>query len=175
VTQILADAGYYAGLEYVNPDVLERSSRVGHLVHEQIHLFHSGRAPLRTGDRDLDRYLEGYEGALGLLSIEVHATEVLMGNARFAGTLDLYCRLGGEWAIGDVKTTAVLNKKALELQTAGYSILAEERYGKRITQRFGIHLTGAGGPWSFNFQRCDSPTARYEFRKLMVRHGRVDP
>lgn len=146
VTQVLGDAGYYDGLQFVDPDLLERKSRIGSKVHEMVHRFHQGHGALWHSDPEVMGYLRSYSRCLELLPLEVVHTEVVVWSSLgYAGTVDQIARFAGEWGIGDIKCTAKLNKPALCLQSAAYARAVEERFGYRITRRWGLHLRVDGG------------------------------
>ena len=164
VTEVIRRGGSYGGLQFVNQAILDVTSDVGHLIHERIHDHHTDDSPLATGDSLLDGYLTAYETALAMLPMQVFHTEVPVGNGLVAGTLDLFCKYGGEWAVGDIKTTSRINVEAVELQTAAYAWLAEPFFGVRPTHRFVIQLRSDG---TYEYKPLRDETALIRFIQLL--------
>lgn len=167
VTQILKWGGLY-NFDMVDPEVLDRAARIGTRAHGAILVdFHQGGRPLPVDDPDIGPFCQAYEWALAHLSLEVHETEVLVSGVGYAGTLDILGRLGGEWAIGDLKTTAKMNLKALKLQTAAYALAVEQERGITITKRFGLHLSRDG---KFHYEPCGGLLDWSDFRGLLIKY-----
>jgi hypothetical protein len=168
VTQVLKWDGLY-DLSMVDPEILEAKAEIGNRIHEAILVgFHQAGKPLPVTDPTIGIYCRGYEQALRYLALEVYETElVIVGEEGYAGTLDILGRLAGEWAIGDLKSTSKLNKRALELQTAAYAHAVGEARGITITQRFGLHLRRDG---SYRYEPCGDFLDWWEFRQSLIRY-----
>jgi predicted RecB family nuclease len=91
--------------------------------------------------RDMQPYAAAVRTFVDRHVLEVLGTEVelVSGEMRFGGTLDLYCQLkDGSYAVVDWKTSASLTRE-MGLQTAAYALLAREK-GWRVNKRLVVRI-----------------------------------
>lgn len=125
VTSILDDLGFYDGIKYVDPVILELSSQWGRAVHEMIALA-------LKDNLDAGKLSPQLAGALDSVMPIVHKIlsedepllieETLFSNKGFAGTPDLFTMNG---VLIDFKTSTSINTAVIP-QIGAYSILLQE-------------------------------------------------
>lgn len=111
---------------FVNPKDLERAQIMGRKVHKTVELYELGRLDIGSLHHALAAHLEQWIKAKEFLKIDVISTERMVYSSarRYAGTMDIHCRIAGEEHIIDIKSGARMKPHAL--QTAGYKYASVE-------------------------------------------------
>lgn len=141
VTQILAplSAAEYRG---VSPGVMERAATLGKAVHRLIELDIARALDEDTLDPVLLPYLVRWREFVAQSGFEPTMTETIVYSARYgyAGTLDLFGRFNGGFALIDTKRTAAVPRTAGP-QTAAYQQAHLEYFGPvGASKRYVLHL-----------------------------------
>ncbi len=73
---------------------------------------------------------------------------------RYAGTVDLVCKINGMRVLVDYKTSAAINRMLTGVQTEAYA-RAYETHGGRIDKKAILHLFGSGNYEFIEYKRND--------------------
>jgi len=121
VTEVLALAGFSATFDFVPAKVLERARVRGSDVHEWIDTIEIAGVEGQEPPEHIDQYVQAFLRWRDDYNPECLSAErtVVSLTHRYAGTLDLYARVGGETVVVDFKTSAA-KVAAAKVQTAGY-------------------------------------------------------
>jgi len=143
VTQVLAElsARIY---RFVNSADMVRTAHFGTAVHAVIKLEHAGELDEDALDDQLRPYLAKWRQFRAQSGFEVHLGEqqVLSRKYGYAGTLDLFGKLNGRYALIDAKRTAGVPRTAGP-QTAAYEQALRESYpfiGVDPVDRYALQL-----------------------------------
>jgi len=176
VTQVI-DAGGYIDYGHVPPDILKRAAAIGNEVHSAIFMHHLlGMSFDRFAGTPARAYLAGYERFLSETGFQAIENEVVAiePDLKYAGTLDVVGFLYGARVIIDYKTTSVINKPAVELQTSAYERLwthgkMNPRYDSLergdIHARYVLQLRKNA---RYSLVKCDDPTSFGRFCGLLA-------
>lgn len=179
VTQIIGKSKFGTEIrEDVPPDdfegdvgewkwVLNRASEIGTKVHERISEYHRRGKPLQSDDRSVNNYLRGYKSFVMVYDFEVLVSEVSMYCLchKVAGTVDLVVWHEGKLKVWDIKTTNLLDRTSVGLQTAAYAHLFEHHTDQRADQTGVIHLTKDG--MGYNLVNTTDPLAFENFEQAL--------
>jgi CRISPR/Cas system-associated exonuclease Cas4 (RecB family) len=139
VTQILK--AFDRGLDAIEPDVLERKSRLGSAVHRACELDDDGLLDEASVHPLVRPYLAQWRAFRCDMAVEVIDNEHIVYNKlhNYIGTNDRLLRFSKyKRAVGEVKSGA---KRAWHpLQTGGYAAAAET-YDQPVDGRFCLYLT----------------------------------
>lgn len=126
VTQILSIVSAHTYGD-INESVLENARQRGNVVHFAVRLYEE--ANMESIKEEYKGYLDAYKKAKEKYNIEVDEMEKLVYNSEhnYAGTLDILGKVDGEDAIIDIKTTSVMHKELVTLQTNAYANCDELR------------------------------------------------
>lgn len=135
----------YAGLEFVDREVLRRAAEFGNHVHAACHLFNEERLDWATLDPALVGHVQGWQRFLEETGAVVLSSEALVVSRRhgFCGKLDSRCAWGRTNRLVDIKSTSTL-PRTVGPQTAGYAEAWHEMTGERLRDRYCVHLVGNG-------------------------------
>ena len=121
----------------IHSEVLRRASERGTQVHRAIEAYCKGFDDGSEEVRNFNFLRKHY----GFVPLENELPIILdFGGKTYAGTLDLLSKMDNQIVLMDVKTTSTLDKNYLGYQLNLYKIGAEQSYGYKIDQLFGIHL-----------------------------------
>lgn len=156
VSQILSDlsARDYA---FVSRSVMEEAAALGTAVHKMIELDCIGRLDEVSLDYQLAPYLQSWRAFRKHSGFVPLLSEARLASRRyqFAGTLDLFGRMGGGAALVDAKRCATVPRTAGP-QTAGYEValrewqpdlVADASEGSGVINRYALHLR-PGNRWN---------------------------
>ena len=142
VTQVLSP---YTGLEFVDPDVLQRAAQFGNHVHDACHLFNIDELDWMTLDDALTPYVRAWADFLEDSGAVVIKSEhrVYSERHKFAGTLDVLVDWKRRTRLIDLKSTASV-PKTVGPQTAAYAEAHTEMTGQYVSDRYCLHLKPDG-------------------------------
>ncbi len=129
------------GLDHIDPDVLDRKSKLGTAVHRACELDDEGTLDIETVHALVLPYLEQYRRFRRDTAAEVLANEHIVFNRthRYIGTNDRLLRVGAKRrAVCDIKSG--MPRVWHRLQTAGYAAAAE-RFDTPVDGRYCLYLT----------------------------------
>lgn len=135
--------------EYARIDAktLERAANRGTSVHFAIENW------IKFGIDDSEPEYRGYMDAFldwyDTVKPEIVGSEVRVYHKlfRYAGTIDILAKIGGDLTLIDTKTTSRVIEKSCRVQTEGYA-QACGSHGIAIARKHILHLNGKGG-WKF--------------------------
>lgn len=142
VTQVLEP---YTGLEFVNREVLRAAADFGRNVHMACHLFNRDELDFDALDPALRPYVDAWALFLEQTGAVVIASEfpVYSERHRYAGTPDVLLDWNAREVLTDLKSTASV-PRTVGPQTAAYVEAYNEMTGKRIRDRYCLHLKPDG-------------------------------
>lgn len=139
VSQILRKVLYGDKFKFVSDEVLEKASEFGTSVHRALE---TGFTYLLTEEEEIV-----YNNIVKLKEenffVDIAKEKQIFSDLGYAGTLDLYALVMGEFAICDYKTTSVFDKEYVSWQLSFYA-LAMERMGYQVSKLYGIHAPKKG-------------------------------
>lgn len=158
----------YSGLEHVAPDVLEAAAELGTHVHAACHLFNEERLDRETLDPALLPYVQAWERFLTETGAVVLHSERRVVSPRhgYAGTLDTIVAWGKREPLIDIKSTTSL-PRTVGPQTAAYAEAWQEMTGRRIRDRYCVHLKPDG---RYALHKLDDPRDWQVFKAALVVH-----
>ena len=163
VTTIL---NYISDVEYgkVAPAVLEQAARRGSLVHSYTEDIDYGCVPDEV-EWEIAPYLKAYKQFLrdykpDWLLVEAPVYNEVYG---YAGTVDRYGVIDGEYAVVDIKTLASptkMQKFTVSAQTSAYYQAIYETYGYGTHKRFALYL---GKDGEYNLVDLNEYDQKYKY------------
>lgn len=166
VSQILRRGGGATDYSVVPEEILRRAAQIGNEVHHHVEMFYTMGFWPETEDSSVEAYLPGFYDFIDDDVFEWTWSELLMYHPLlwYAGTVDLVGHVEGELSIIDVKTTNKINKKGVELQTAGYKELYRFVTGDEPLRRYVLwfrkHKT-------YELVPCDDAFAFAKFEEML--------
>ena len=143
----------------VSEDVLRKAADRGTAVHNAIENW------IKYGIEDISPkhrgYFEGFRAWWDKHQPAVIGSELRLYHKllRYAGTVDLVCRIGDELWIIDYKTTSTLSDMLLRVQLEAYA-KALESHGIKVARKGALHLC-KDGSWDFpGYDAGDGPAWR---------------
>lgn len=174
VTQVMdSTVTNYAGIP---PAVLEYKSELGRAVHVACELYDNDDLDESTIDPLVLPYLNAWKQFISETGFVVQENELPLHSDkyRYAGTLDKFGELGGDFALVDLKTVTVLSP-ATGIQLAGYEQLLREHFKLRHSvPRYAVQLRPDG---TYRMQKYDDPNdfavflACLQINNFKVKHG----
>lgn len=152
----------------VNEDVLRKAADRGTAVHNAIENW------IKFGIEDISPanrgYFEGFREWWDKYRPTVIGSEWRLYHKllRYAGTVDLVCRIDGELWIIDFKTTSTLSDMLLRVQLEAYA-KALESHGVKAARKGGVHLR-KDGSWDFPGYAAGDGAAWRVFGSLKTIH-----
>lgn len=124
---------YYADIP---ASVMEKARDRGTQVHKSVEMFEVfGVMPT---SKEIIPYVLGYKMAKSLEKFQPIASEIMLTNGEFCGTLDMIA-MRDVMVIIDLKATSKINYELIEVQLAGYLELCLANF-KPIEKCFVLHL-----------------------------------
>ena len=169
VTQFLKSAGLI-DFSRVYPPLLNRATDFGTAVHLMTELWDRGRLDIKSLDKALIPYLNGWKQFLKDYGIEINPDEIekrfVSKRYRFHGRPDRWPVIKGKRTLIDIKSSTQMYA-ATEIQTAGYQILLEEN-GIKVKQRWGVQLREDG---TYNIEVYKEASDRLVFLACLSIHN----
>lgn len=126
ITTMLHEQGLAPCLDYVNEDILIQRATIGDMIHAEIHNYIvNGEEPITEEGINFKNWAEEN-------NITFVASEKLVHNNDFAGTLDLMYIKNGELYISDIKTTSQAPSDYVSWQTGCYKALLPKKEQAKI-------------------------------------------
>lgn len=146
VTTIL---NYMSDVEYgkIPQATLDQAARRGTLVHEYTELIDCDALPDEI-EYEVVGYLKAYKAFLRDYKPDWLLIEApVYSEAGFAGTVDRFGYIDGEWCVLDIKTVSSptkMQKFTVSAQTQAYEIGIEETYNYITEGRYALYLASDG-------------------------------
>jgi len=158
----------YSGLQFVDPAILAAAAELGTHVHLACHLHNEERLDWAALDPVLEPYVRAWAKFLEDVGAVVIESERRVYSARhgFAGTLDTVLAWGRSNRLVDTKSTAAV-PKTVGPQTAAYGEAYAEETGRRLRDRYCVHLKPDG---SYTLTPLKDPNDWQIFKAALVLH-----
>ena len=144
---------YYSDID---ESVMETARIRGSMVHEAIENYiHFG-----IYDPAAEEYVKHFIAWQEKFKPSIIMTEIMFTNGVYAGTIDMYCMIGGRMVLVDLKVTSKINRELLEVQLAAYKELLLHN-GLEVEQTMVLHLKKTG--WKYE----QIPVNHWKWRELV--------
>ena len=156
----------------VDKTMLDAAAARGSAVHEAIENF--AKFGIEDCEPELQGYFDGFIRWFNENRVEVIASEVAVYNKtyRYAGTVDLLCKVRGETWLVDVKTTAQVNEMLTSVQLSAYSA-AFASHGIKIDRKAVLHLKRDGKSQIHIADKAKDAEAWMTFGALLTVYGHI--
>ena len=126
ITRLLKEMGITPNYDSVDKKTLEDAVMYGNMIHKEIENYCKyDETGMTTELNDFIKWCKSNK-------VNFIASEYMVHDTDFAGTIDLILKINGEIVIADVKTTSEIHKDAVSWQLSLYRYLLKEHIHKGL-------------------------------------------